>query len=156
LAPSASLASQTTYTATVSGALDLAGNLMTVVSWSFTTADTIPPTIVAAAPAANATSIGVATSVTARFSEAVQAGTISFVLTDASGNAVGASGSYNAPSLTATLTPSAPLVAQTTYTAIVSGALDMAGNVMVPVSWSFTTSAAPDTVAPTVVANSPA
>ncbi|WP_433306519.1 N,N-dimethylformamidase beta subunit family domain-containing protein [Actinoplanes sp. CA-030573] len=43
--PTAALAANTTYTVTVSGAKDLAGNTMTATSWSFTTAAvTTPPT----------------------------------------------------------------------------------------------------------------
>src|SRR5205085_10772509 len=44
---------------------------------------------------------------------------------------------------TATLTPTSALSNSMTYTATVSGAKDLAGNVMpAPVSWSFTTAAA--------------
>jgi hypothetical protein len=43
LTPAAALSAGTTYTATVSGAKDLAGNTMTASSWSFTTATTPPP-----------------------------------------------------------------------------------------------------------------
>ena len=43
--PTAALAASTTYTVTVSGAKDLAGNTMTTTSWTFTTAAvTTPPT----------------------------------------------------------------------------------------------------------------
>jgi methionine-rich copper-binding protein CopC len=41
--PSAALAAGTTYTATVSGAKDLAGNTMASTTWSFTTAAAAPP-----------------------------------------------------------------------------------------------------------------
>jgi hypothetical protein len=41
--PAAALAYSTTYTATVSGARDTAGNVMTTVTWSFTTAAPPPP-----------------------------------------------------------------------------------------------------------------
>jgi hypothetical protein len=43
LTPNAALAASTTYTATVSGAADAAGNAMTASSWSFTTAASAPP-----------------------------------------------------------------------------------------------------------------
>jgi hypothetical protein len=43
LTPDAALAASTSYTATVSGARDLAGNTMQSASWSFTTAATTPP-----------------------------------------------------------------------------------------------------------------
>jgi hypothetical protein len=41
--PSAALANGTQYTATVSGARDVAGNQMTATTWSFTTAASTPP-----------------------------------------------------------------------------------------------------------------
>jgi hypothetical protein len=70
LTPSAALAASTTYTATVSGAQDGAGNTMTAVSWSFTTASaqancpcTIWPAsatpIVAADPDTNSVELGI-------------------------------------------------------------------------------------------------
>src|SRR5205823_1533577 len=79
-APNAALIVSTTYTATVSGAQDSAGNTMTPFSWSFTTAapDMTPPTVTATSPPAGATSVSPSTIVTATFSEPVQSGTISF------------------------------------------------------------------------------
>jgi len=165
--PSAALANSTTYTARVSGAQDLAGNAMTVaVTWSFTTIappDTTPPTVVAQSPAPGATGVAVGTNVTAKFSEAVQAATISFTLTGPSGSVAG-SVSYASSTQMATFTPSVALANSTTYTARVSGAQDLAGNIMsAPVTWTFTTAAAPqtssiwsDSVTPDVVADSDA
>src|SRR5207253_4330359 len=60
--------------------------------------------------------------------------------------------SYNSATNTATFTPSAALVKATTYTVNVSGTKDIAGNVMVAVSWSFTT----DATAPSVTNQAPA
>src|SRR5262249_51362485 len=93
-------------------------------------------------PAPDATAVSVNTTVTATFSEAIQSGTILFVLNDAAGNGVGATGTYSGAPMTATLAPPSPLAAGTTDTATVSGAKDAAGNVMAPVSWSFTTAPA--------------
>src|SRR5262249_53580322 len=118
-------------------------------------ADTTPPTVSNHTPPSNATGVDPATTVTATFSEAVQSSTISFVLKDAANNTVAASLGYNSSTLTATLTPSAPLAANTTYTAAVAGARDPAGNTMPPLSWSFTTSN-PDTTPPTVTSHAPA
>jgi methionine-rich copper-binding protein CopC len=155
--PTSALSPSTTYTATVSGAKDQAGNTMTApVSWSFTTvvADTTPPTVTTRTPAAGATNVSLTTTVTATFSEAVQSGTITFTLKDPSNNTVAASLTYNAGTQTATLTPSAALANGTTYTASVTGAKDLSGNTMSPVTWTFTT--VPDTTPPTVTAQSPA
>ena len=79
LAPNSPLAYGTTYTATLSGTQDLAGNVMTSVSWSFTTMpapDTTPPTVVSMlSPASGAaTNVAPGSSVTANFGEAVQQG----------------------------------------------------------------------------------
>lgn len=159
LTPSAALAAGVTYTATVSGAKDIAGNQMTAnVTWSFTTAavDTTPPTVTAESPAPNATNVSGSTIVTATFSESVQPGTISFLLKDSSNTLVAATVAYNDSGHIATLTPSTALAAGVTYTATVNGATDLAGNVMTaPVVWSFTT-VPPDVTPPTVTAQSPA
>jgi hypothetical protein len=98
------------------------------------------PAATAQAPAPGATNVATNATAAATFNEAVQAGTVSFVLKDAGNNVVPASLSYNGTTFTATLTPSAPLANSTTYTATVSGATDANGHTMTsPVTWSFTT-----------------
>ncbi len=137
--PNAALAPLTQYTATVSGATDFSNKVMAApVSWSFTTAG--PPQVTSETPAPGATSISTATAVMATFNEAVQPGTISFVLKDASGAVVPATVAYDGNTNTATLTPNATLATSTTYTATVSGAQDLYNDVMAaPAIWSFTT-----------------
>ena len=99
-----------------------------------------PPVVASTTPAAGATGVAVGTTVTATFNEAVQSGTISFVLEDSGGNPVAAGVAYNSSTNTVVLTPNAALAPSTTYTATVSGAQDLAGTVMTgPDSWSFTT-----------------
>jgi hypothetical protein len=101
-------------------------------------ANTTLPTVTNQTPNPDATQVSTGTAVTATFSEAVQASTISFVLKDAGGNVVPSTVNYTAATLTATLTPNAPLNSMTTYTATVS-ATDVVGTPMAaPVSWSFT------------------
>src|SRR5205085_1368185 len=105
-----------------------------------TTQSTTPPTVTGETPLPNATGIAQNTTVTATFSKAVQAGTISFVLKDAGGTAVPATVAYDSGTNTAALTPTAHLAAMSTCSATVSGATDLSGNVMAaPFSWSFTT-----------------
>jgi YVTN family beta-propeller protein len=124
--------------------------------------DTTPPTVATTSPAGGATGVSRTTTVTATFSEAVNAATVTaatFELRDAANAVVAATVSYDAATRIATLTPSAALAASTTYTANViggaSGIKDVAGNAMASTrSWSFTT-AAPDTTPPTVTATSP-
>ncbi|GCD92153.1 N,N-dimethylformamidase beta subunit family domain-containing protein [Nocardioides sp. LS1] len=143
LTPGAPLAASTTYTATVSGAADAAGNVMDPATWTFTTAaaDTTKPTLTSRTPAPGATNVPVGTTATAVFSEPVTAGSITFTLKNPAGVTVAATTAYNAGTQTATLTPSAALATSTAYTASVSGATDPSGNVMDPVTWTFTTAA---------------
>jgi hypothetical protein len=99
-----------------------------------------PPAVVAETPSPGI--IGAATGfpVTATFNEAVQSGTISFVLKDSNGNVVPSTTTYSSSTNTATLTPTSPLATSSTYTVTVSGAQDLAGDVMTsPFSWTFTT-----------------
>ena len=159
--PPAALAAQTAFTATVTtGATDLAGNALTQdVTWRFTTRaapDTTPPAITATSPANGATAVDPATNITATFSEAMTAAT----LTTATFTVSGVSGAVtvDAANRLATFTPTAPLAAQTAYTATVTtGVKDLAGNALAAnVTWTFTTRAAPDTTPPTITATSPA
>ena len=117
--------------------------------------DTTAPTVTAKSPAAGATGVGLASAVTATFSESVQSSSIVFGLKDAGGVVVGASVSYDDAAKTTTLQPTNALTMNTTYTATLSGAKDAAGNVMATVTWTFTTVGS-DTTAPTVVGKSPA
>ena len=159
LTPSSGLASSATYTATVvggaSGVRDAAGNALAVNStWSFTTVaviDTTPPTVTSRVPAPGATGVATSTAVSATFSEALNATTVTpstFELRDAGNAVVPATVSYNAGSNTATLTPSSALAFSATYTATVvggaSGVKDVAGNALaVSSTWTFTTETAP-------------
>jgi methionine-rich copper-binding protein CopC len=152
--PAAGLASLTTYTISVVSERDNAGNVQTTpFTWSFTTGDYTPPQITAQTPAPGATGVARNTTVTATLSEDIQPGTLSMNVEVAEGNQIGGNVSYDPSTRTATFTPSGQLAEQTTYTAVVGGASDTAGNVMAPTAWSFTTA---DTTPPTVTAQSPA
>jgi methionine-rich copper-binding protein CopC len=144
LTPSSPLGYGATYTASISGAEDTAGDPMSgTVSWSFTT-DAKQPAVSAYTPASGAVSVALSSAVTATFNEAVQSSTIGFALATSTGTSVPATMSYNNTTFTATLTPSSALAAGTTYSATVSGAKDTAGDPMSgTVSWSFTTAPAP-------------
>ena len=109
-----------------------------------TATDNTPPTVTARSPAPNSTTAPANTTVTATFSEPVQAATITMTLTGP-GGAVAGNVSYDGPSTTATFTPTGALTNSAGYTATVAGAKDLAGNTMSPspVTWSFTTAAAP-------------
>lgn len=155
LTPSAALAANTTYTATVKGGAtgvkDQSGNnLAANVSWSFTTntPDTTLPTVTAITPANNATGVSTSPTVRVTFSEAMSAATINtinFELRNSSNSVVSATVTYDAATNTATLTPSSPLAVSNVYTATVrggsTGVKDLAGNALAAnYIWSFTTS----------------
>ena len=102
-----------------------------------------PPTVSATSPVNNATGVAVNSTITATFSEAMDAATIgtsTFTVSDGGGN-IGGTVSYSGTSTTATFTPSGNLSYSTLYTAtITTGVRDVAGNDMASnYVWSFTT-----------------
>ncbi len=161
LTPGVVLAGSAVYTAMVRGGAtdprvkDVAGNALAAnTSWSFTTvaADTLAPTVTGRSPADDATGVSpAAAGITVTFSEAMDATSINtstFGLRDSAGATVPVSVGYTAATRTATLTPSTPLAATSTYVVIVSGGTtdprvkDVAGNALAAeASWSFTTAA---------------
>jgi O-glycosyl hydrolase len=158
--PASPLAYNTVYTATITtGVQNPSGTALGAnYSLSFTTATGPAPTVSAVTPGDGSTGVAVGTTVTATFSEAMSASSISastFTLTPAGGAAVSATVSYNATTLTATLTPKAPLAAGKTYTAAVTtGVVGATGSALANVnSWSFTTAQGP---VPTVTGVTPA
>jgi hypothetical protein len=154
--PSASLVGGVAYTATVSSAADTSGNVMTPVSWSFTTTsgDTVAPIVVARTPLPGTVDVPLLSTVSVTFSEAIVSNSAVIALSTSGSPGVAGSTTYNAGTLTATFTPSAPLDPGVLYSVVVSGAEDSTGNTMTPVSWGFTTFQ-PDVTAPTIVSRSP-
>jgi hypothetical protein len=146
LNPSANLAADTRYTATLTGGTtairDRAGNPVATSTWSFTTGPA--PTVTARTPASGATGVLRASNVTATFNEAVQGvGTASVVLTNGAGARIAAAVTYNPTTRVVTLDPSATLAGGTRYTVTLSGGAtgirDLAGNPIATTRWSFTT-----------------
>ena len=156
--PTANLAPSTLFTATITtGAQDLTGTpLASNYVWTFTTGtavSTTPPEIVSTVPKNLATGVPLSQAVSATFTEAMNPLTITsstFLLyegTSASGTPIPATITYDAVDFIATLTPTAPLTASTSYTATVTiGATDLAGNPLgttgAPNPWTFTTGTA--------------
>lgn len=106
------------------------------------TIDSTAPTITAWSPLENAMGVSIDTTVTATFSENMDAASLDAAFTlSGPGGPVPAALTYDAQAHRATLTPAAPLGSQTTYTATVStGARDVAGNALESAkTWSFTT-----------------
>ena len=151
--PTSPLAYGTTYTATVSGAKDTAGDAMSgPVTWSFTT-DPLQPSVGSYSPASGATGAAVSSAPTATFNEAVQLSTITFTLANNAGTPIAGAVTYNSTTNKATFTPSSALAYGTTYTATVSGAKDLDGDPMSgSTAWSFAT----DALQPAVSSHSPA
>jgi hypothetical protein len=153
--PTSNLAASTMFTATITtGAQDLAGvGLATYYVWTFTTGTAVvvvSPEIVSTVPANAATNVFLNQAVSATFTEAMNPLTITtgtFQLTGPGATAVAGTVSYDAINFIATFTPTAPLTADTTYTATVTnGATDLAGNPLgntgAPNPWTFTTGTA--------------
>jgi len=126
------------------------------------TPDTTPPSVTAVTPAGGATNVGTTTTVTATFSEAMNAATVTTATLKLVGpgtTAVPAVVAYNAATRVATLTPNAALTTGTLYTATIVGGLggvtDVAGNPLASNVVSTFTTVPADTTAPTVTAVSP-
>jgi len=164
--PTNNLTPSTRYTVTVKGApsgvKDLAGNLMAsdfVISWTTAAApDTTAPTVTGTIHSNGAIGVPINTKVGATFSEGMDPLTLTnlnFNLKESvSGNAVVGITSY--AGVNALFVPTNNLTPSTRYTVTVKGApsgvKDLAGNLMASdfvISW--TTAAAPDTTAPTVI-----
>lgn len=159
--PSANLAYNTKYTATITtGAAASSGTALTAnYTWTFTTAPGPPPTVTSVTPQHGSTGVAINASVMATFSEAMNSSTLTastFALTPQGGGAVSGTVSYDSSSFTATFTPAATLAYATNYTAtITTAATASTGSALAATkTWTFSTAAAP--VPPTVTAVSPA
>jgi hypothetical protein len=159
-------AASTTFTARITtaaqslfGALPLATDYV----WTFKTgagADTTAPSVTFTNPADTATLVATNQKVTATFNEGMDSTTInpsSFTLTGPGVTPVLGTVTYSTTGNTATFTPSSPLLTGTLYTAIITtAAKDLAGNAMAAAfTWTFTTGAGSDSVAPVVNATVP-
>src|SRR2546425_156157 len=157
LTPSSPLAAGTVYTATVAAAVTDTRDRKSGVEGK--SGDLSGRRIIenTQTPAPGATGVPFNTTVTATFSKAMNAASITtspFRLRAAGSTAdVPATVTVNAAGTLATLTPSSPLAAGTVYTATVAAAVtDTSGTALGADSlWSFTTD-----VAPTVTAQAPA
>ncbi len=155
--PSAALAYNTTYTATVSGATNAAGQAMAgPYTWTFTTGAPPPaPAVSSTSPANQATGVPISVTPSATFNQAVVPTSVVFSVLDPSLNSVPGTTSYSSATNTSTFAPGSPLAYNTTYTATVSGATNSSGQAMAsPYSWTFTTATAP--VPPAVTSTLPA
>jgi Ca2+-binding RTX toxin-like protein len=146
LNPGASLAADRTYTATLSGMRDNAGNLMATTTWSFTTGPA--PVITASSPAAGAAAVRRNANVTATFSEAITGVSAATVrLTRVStGAVVTTTASFNPTTRVLTIDPALSMAPNAQYRATITGGTgavrDPAGNPVTTRTWTFTTGSA--------------
>jgi hypothetical protein len=155
--PTSYLGYSAVITATITtGATDLAGNgLVSNYVWIFQTAaapDTIPPMVSSTDPADNDIDVPVNQRIAATFTEVMDAATITTTSFTVKQGTNVVPGTISVVGVTATYKPTSYLIYSTLYTATITTAVkDLAGHSMVSeYEWSFTTGAAPDTIAPTV------
>ncbi len=157
--PGAALSVDTTYTVTLDGLCDLAGNVLGGVATSFTTAasataDTTAPTVVIS-PANAATNIPASSAVTFTFNEAVDITTLASALQVAVNGLSGeVAGQLAVNGNVVTFTPTQPFPGNTRINVSVSSVRDLAGNARSASSY-FTTGAATDVVAPQLLSITP-
>ena len=161
--PSANLAVNTVYTATITtGAKSLAGTPMASnYVWTFRTVPApTPPTVISTVPINLAINVPINRALTATFSVAMEAASIdaaTFTLKVTGGAAITGVVTYAAAGSVATFTPASPLASSTAYTAtITTGAMDLEGTALAGnYTWSFTTAAASSGTPPTVISTIP-
>ncbi len=133
-----------------------------IFSWSFTTGsggiDVIAPLINSALPANNATAVLLSVKPTVVFSEAMNPLTITSATFTLKQGTTAVAGAVTYSGTTATFSPTSSLAANSVYTGTMTiAAKDLAGNAIASnYMWSFTTSAAADVTAPTVLTTIPA
>ena len=155
--PASPLTVNTTYTGTVKNSVkDLTGNaLETDYVWNFSTGAILAPTVILTDPLNTATGVALNKTVTANFSETMNGATLTattFTLNDGVNPDIAGVVSY--AGVTASLNPTADLLAGTLYTAtITTGAMNPGGTPLAAdYVWTFTTVAAG---APTVILTDP-
>jgi hypothetical protein len=146
--PTANLANGVLYMAMIStGAKDTTGaSLAANFMWTFTATNTPPPTVVSTVPANGATGVAVNTLISATFSEAMLASTITgtnFIVTGPGG--VSVNGIVTYAGTTATFTPTVALTNSSLYTAtITTGVRDATGHPLAAnYVWTFSTGTLP-------------
>lgn len=158
--PAGKLAEGIPHTAAISnGGADVGGNaLASRLEWVFTpgpSADSVAPTVVSTFPVASERNVGINSTLTATFSEAMDSASISaahFALS-AGMTPVAGSITYDLPNRTAIFAPVKTLAFGTLYTArITNGAKDLASNALVAnKEWTFTTAPAGQGPAPVML-----
>ena len=160
--PSLNLDPSKVYTGTITtGAKDLAGNaLSNNYTFSFTTGsapDISAPVVNSIDPLNNATGVALTKIVAVTFNEAMTPSTINTSTFTLKQGTTAVSGTVTYSGTVASFDPSSNLTPNSIYTGtITTGAKDVAGNALNSnYTFSFTTGAAPDITAPTVISADP-
>ena len=104
--------------------------------------DLTPPQVSSTTPATGASGVPTAVAPSATFDKPIQSGSGSFTLTGPGNTPIAGTVTYTTSGIT--FTPTTPLAPGTTYTATVSGVLDLEGNAMTNlVEWTFATAQEP-------------
>lgn len=148
LPPGRELVNNQRYAARITAdVVDTAGNhLAGDYAWTFTAEpfpDTTPPQVVDSSPDPGDKRVPLGAVVSAKFNEAMAVASLNgstFSVSPAGGNPIPGNIGYDGASLTATFSPSVPLVSGTTYTArLTTGVADEAGNALAAeYQWAFT------------------
>jgi hypothetical protein len=146
-----------------SGIQDFAGNTLSStgggypiqISFSFTVGflpDATPLQVTAVSPSATFTGAPLNTQIQVLFTKAVQGTSLGGVTLSAGGSNVPATASVSSELRIVTLSPNAPLAANTNYTVSVASVRDLSGNLLAgPFTSTFTTGSAIDTASPNLV-----
>ena len=145
-----------TYIAVITtGVTDLAGNALASEFVSgFTTGDTtdtVAPAVSSTNPVDAAPDVGIDASINATFDKAMDPSTlnpVTFTVTGPGPTAVAGQVTYDVADMIVTFTPTSPLAASTTFTAALTGALDLAGNPLPTFAWTFNTGIAATGLSP--------
>ena len=156
----------TEFTATITTRVKSLGgaSLAADFAWNFTTGastDTTDPRVTFTTPADLGTAVGTNQKIAATFSEGMDSSTltaVTFTLTGPGAAPVAGAVTYSTIGTTAIFTPSSALAVNTMFTAtIAAGVQDLAGNPLKSAfTWSFTTGATTDSVAPAISSTNPA
>jgi len=164
LTPTAPLAAGTSYDAMLLGLTDLAGNSLPAFAFGFSTGggfDLSRPLVSFNEPVNGATGVSTTIHPGLRFTERVNPATVTAttfrVLHAGTFAAVAGATSVSADGLSATFTPTLPLLGGTTYRidATTSEITDLTGQTLQPFASTFTTAAGADSDAPTILSVSP-
>ena len=138
--PGSNLEYSKTYTVIIgTGAKDMAGNNLNLSQWQFTTIpDTTLPEITGKTPTGS--NIPVTSGITVNFSKAMNHASVE----SAFSTTPNTTGSFSWSGNNVTYTPYSALNFSINYTVTIgSGATDLAGNVLSPYNWQFTTASSP-------------